>query len=207
MRITPIAVALALLAGSGSAFAETHSDFTKSYQLQTLKTFAFKQQHRFSRDPLANNDIWANDVRQALRSDFSTHGMTEATNGNPDFYVAFYVGLKDRYDINSVSYGLPLSPRLPRRLVGLAARVRRVGRAVHRVHGHRGRDRRTHEPAGMARIRQRHIEREQSGQDAVEGRGQSRVPLLPRRQGDTLAQRMMEHRADGGTGGLPRSLR
>ena len=33
--------------------------------------------------------------------------MTEATNGNPDFYVAFYVGLKDRYDIDSVSYGLP----------------------------------------------------------------------------------------------------
>ena len=111
MRITPIAVALALLAGSGSAFAETHSDFTKSYQLQTLKTFAFKQQHRFSRDPLANNDIWANDVRQALRSDFSTHGMTEATNGNPDFYVAFYVGLKDRYDIDSVSYGLPVFHR------------------------------------------------------------------------------------------------
>jgi hypothetical protein len=107
MRITPIAVALALLAGSGSALADTHSDFSKSYQLQTLKTFAFKQQHRFSRDPLANNDIWANDVRQALRSDFSAHGMTEATNGNPDFFVAFYVGLKDRYDIDSVSYGLP----------------------------------------------------------------------------------------------------
>jgi hypothetical protein len=111
MRITPFAVALALLAGSGSALAETHSDYTKSYQLQSLKTFAFKQQHRFSRDPLANNDIWANDVREALRNDLSTHGLTEATNGNPDFYVAFYVGLQDRYDIDSVGYGLPFAGR------------------------------------------------------------------------------------------------
>jgi hypothetical protein len=102
---------MAILAGAGSAFAATHSDFTKSYPLQTLKTFAFKQQHRISRDPLANNDIWANDVRQAIRSDLRDHGIVEATNGNPDFYVAFYVGLKDRYDVNYMGYGLPVFHR------------------------------------------------------------------------------------------------
>ena len=111
MRITPLALALALLVGSGSALAATHSDFTKSYQLQNLKTFEFKQQHRFSRDPLADNDIWANDVREAIRNDMSAHGLTEATSGSPDFYVAFYVGLKDRYDINSLGYGLPVFRR------------------------------------------------------------------------------------------------
>jgi hypothetical protein len=105
------ALAMAILAGAGSAFAATHSDFTKSYPLQTLKTFAFKQQHRISRDPLANNDIWANDVRQAIRSDLRDHGIVEATNGNPDFYVAFYVGLKDRYDVNYMGYGLPVVHR------------------------------------------------------------------------------------------------
>jgi hypothetical protein len=35
----------------------------------------------------------------------------EATNQAPDFYVAFYVGLKDRYDINSIGYGLPVFHR------------------------------------------------------------------------------------------------
>ena len=39
------------------------------------------------------------------------HGIVEATNGNPDFYVAFYVGLDDRYDLNHVGYGLPVFHR------------------------------------------------------------------------------------------------
>jgi Domain of unknown function (DUF4136) len=109
--ITGLALGVAVLAGSGAAFAGAHSDFTKSYPLQSLKTFTFKNQHRISRDPLANNDIWANDVRLAIRSDLMNHGIAEATSGNPDFYVAFYVGLKDRYDVNYMGYGLPVSHR------------------------------------------------------------------------------------------------
>ena len=107
MRLKTLGLALAILAGSSPAFAASHSDYTKSFPLQTLKTFQFKQQHRISRDPLANNEIWASDVRDAIRSDLNSHGLAEATNGNPDFYVAFYVGLQDRYDIDSVGYGLP----------------------------------------------------------------------------------------------------
>ena len=107
MRLKTLGLALAVLAGSSSAFAASHSDYTKSFPLQTLKTFDFKQQHRISRDPLANNEIWASDVRDAILSDLNSHGLVEATKGNPDFYVAFYVGLQDRYDIDSVGYGLP----------------------------------------------------------------------------------------------------
>ena len=109
--ITASALALGLLAWSGSALAAAHSDFTKSYPLRSLKTFAFKPQHRISRDPLANNDIWGNDVREAIRNDLSQHGIFEATAGSPDFYVAFYVGLQERYDVNYVPYGLPVVHR------------------------------------------------------------------------------------------------
>ena len=98
--ITASALALVIFSGGGSAYGATHSDFTKSYPLQTLKTFAFKPQHRISRDPLANNEIWASDVRDAIRNDLSDHGIVEAANAHPDFYVAFYVGLKERYDVN-----------------------------------------------------------------------------------------------------------
>ena len=115
IRTTALAVAIALIAGSGAAFAETHSDFTKSYPLQGLKTFAFKDQRRISRDPLANNDIWANDVRQAIRSDLIARGLEEQTGGKPDVYVAFYVGLRDRYDLDAVDYGLPVFHRGLRR--------------------------------------------------------------------------------------------
>jgi uncharacterized protein DUF4136 len=109
--ISALALAVTVLGGAGTAFAGAHSDFTKSFPLETLKTFEFKQQHRISRDPLANNDIWANDVRQAIRSDLANHGMRELTDGRPDFYVAFYVGLQDRYDVNYLGYGMPVFHR------------------------------------------------------------------------------------------------
>jgi hypothetical protein len=111
MRITPFILGLALIAGASPAFASAHSDFTKSFPLRALKTFEFKDQRRISRDPLADNDIWATDVRDAIRGDLQSHGLVEATDGRPDFYVAFYVGLRDRYDVSSVGYGLPVFHR------------------------------------------------------------------------------------------------
>jgi hypothetical protein len=100
-----------MMAGSGSAFAAAHSDYAKSFPLQTLKTFAFKDQRRISRDPLADNAIWAGDIRDTIRRDLVDHGLTEATTGQPDFYVAFYVGMKDRYDMDYIDYGMPVFRR------------------------------------------------------------------------------------------------
>ena len=110
MKLLPLAVGLAILVSGGSAFASAHSDYTKSFPLQTLKTFQFKDQRRISRDPLANNAIWASDVRDAIRRDLTAHGMLEATSG-PDFYVAFNVGLSDRYDVRYFDYGMPIRHR------------------------------------------------------------------------------------------------
>lgn len=106
-----LAVGVALLVGSGSALASAHSDYTKSFPLQTLKTFEFRDQRRISRDPLANNAIWASDVKDAIRRDLAQHGMVKATSGNPDFFVAFYVGLRDRYDMRYLDYGVPVFHR------------------------------------------------------------------------------------------------
>lgn len=107
MRVIPVVLGLTL-AASTTAFASAHSDYTKSFPLQTLKTFAFKDQRRISRDPLANNSIWANDVRSEVRKDLTARGLVEDKSGHPDFYVAYYVGLKDRYDMNFVDYGVPV---------------------------------------------------------------------------------------------------
>jgi Domain of unknown function (DUF4136) len=102
MRLVPFVLGLAIVAGSVTAFAETHSDYTKS--------FKFKHQRRISSDPLADNAIWANDIRDAIRSDLTAHGLVETT-GPADFYVAFYVGLRDRYDMRFVDYGMPFYRR------------------------------------------------------------------------------------------------
>ena len=96
MKAIVLALGLVFVVAN-TALASTHSDFAKSFPLQTLKTFQFKDQRRISRDPLANNAIWANDVTDAIRRDLGEHGMVEVTSGAPDFYVAFYVGLQDRY--------------------------------------------------------------------------------------------------------------
>jgi len=111
VKLLPLVAGLAILASGASAFASAHSDYTKSFPLQTLKTFQFKDQRRISRDPLANNDIWANDVSDAIRRDLTEHGMVEVTSGVPDFYVAFYVGLQDRYDTRYLDYGMPVFHR------------------------------------------------------------------------------------------------
>ena len=109
MRLASFVLAAAVVAGASTAYAGSHSDYTKSFPLQTLKTFQFKQQHRISRDPLADNAIWASNIQDQIRSDLTARGLAEAASGrSPDFFVAYYVGLKERYDINSMPYGLPL---------------------------------------------------------------------------------------------------
>jgi hypothetical protein len=111
MRARLLMIALAVLAGATVGFAETHSDFNKEYNLTTLKTFDFKQQARISQDPLANNQIWGNDIRKAIAANLTSNGMTQDGAAQPDFLVAYYVGLKDRYDVRSLGYGVPFYGR------------------------------------------------------------------------------------------------
>lgn len=112
MRATGIfLIALAAIAGTTGAFAETHSDFNKEYNISALKTFDFKQQGRISRDPIANNQIWNDDIRTAIAAGLTSHGMVQDGAAEPDFLVAYYVGLKDRYDVRSLGYGVPFYGR------------------------------------------------------------------------------------------------
>jgi hypothetical protein len=104
-------IALAVLVGGTVGCAETHSDFNKEYSLTTLKTFDFKQQTRISSDPLANNEIWGNDIRKAIAANLTSNGMVQDGTAEPDVLVAFYVGLKDRYDVRSLGYGVPFYGR------------------------------------------------------------------------------------------------
>jgi hypothetical protein len=111
MRAGALMIALAVIAGGTAAYAETHSDFSHEYNLTTLKTFDFKQQTRISRDPLANNEIWGGDIRKAIAANLKSKGMVQDDKEQPDFLVAYYVGLKDRYDVRSLGYGVPFYGR------------------------------------------------------------------------------------------------
>lgn len=107
MKLASLVLAGAVLTAVSPAFAGSHSDFTKSFPLQTLQTFQFKDQDRISRDPLANNSIWAANIKDEIRSNLISHGLAEASHGQPaDFYVTYYIGLKERDNINAAPYGL-----------------------------------------------------------------------------------------------------
>jgi hypothetical protein len=100
-------VGAALTLAAASAHADTNSYFAKQYSFKTLKTWDFKQQRRISRDPIANNPIWADDIRNNFAGELQKRGFERMTTGKPDFYVAFYVGLKERYDVRYMDYGFP----------------------------------------------------------------------------------------------------
>jgi len=106
MKIASLVFAGALLVSAAPAIAGAHSDYTKSFPLATLQTFEFRSQQRISRDPLANNSIWAENIQNDIRTGLQSRGLTEVTQQElPDFYVTYYIGLADRYNVNAVGLG------------------------------------------------------------------------------------------------------
>jgi hypothetical protein len=99
MRITPLLVAVGLLAGITTVSATTASYSDKGYDFGSLKTFAFKTQRRISQDPIANNQIWAEQLHTAIQRDLEDHGYQYKPTDHADFMVADYVGLKEGYDV------------------------------------------------------------------------------------------------------------
>ncbi len=106
MRLPKVALFWVFAAAAAPLLAETHSYSEKKYDFATLKTWDFKAQHRISRDPLADNELWAKMLRDEIAADLQKSGY-ERTADHPDFLVAFYVGLKEKYDVQSMGYGYP----------------------------------------------------------------------------------------------------
>jgi hypothetical protein len=103
MLIALIVVAIAVSLG-----AETNSYFDKQYDFASLKTWDFKTQRRISSDPIANNQLWADDLSKEVASDMAANGFERVQSGaRADFLVAFYVGLKEKYDVQLMDYGYP----------------------------------------------------------------------------------------------------
>lgn len=106
-RLVPLVLVTLTVAG-GVVTADTNSYFDKGYDFATLKTWDFKTQRRISTDPIANNSLWADDIRTEIARDLQSNGFERSNNGGrPDFVVAFYVGLQQKYDVQYMDYGYP----------------------------------------------------------------------------------------------------
>ena len=107
--VMALAVGMSAVFAMTAVFAATHSTFHRQYSLAALKTWDFTPQTRISRDPIANNTLWGDDIRNAIVSNLTSHGFTADGTGEPDCLVAFYVGLSARDDVRDVGYGVPFS--------------------------------------------------------------------------------------------------
>ena len=103
MFLTAIIIALLSLV----ALAETKSDYDRSYDFSKLRTWDFKVMTRMPQDPVGTNTLWNQRIRDGLEQHFAGIGYREVNDGEPDFLVTYFMGIKEKYDIRYIDYGFP----------------------------------------------------------------------------------------------------
>ena len=86
---------------AASAFAvEVKSDYDRSFDLQKLRSFKFSNQsQRPAKDALANNDLAAKRVRNALENNLGALGIAQQEHA--DFEVAYYATVDKQAQITT----------------------------------------------------------------------------------------------------------
>lgn len=104
-KLLLISIALALL--SVTALAETKSDYDRSYDFSTLQTWDFKVITRMPEDPVGTNTLWNQRIHDGLVEHLAQVGYRKLRDGEPDFLVTYFMGIKEKYDIRYIDYGFP----------------------------------------------------------------------------------------------------
>jgi hypothetical protein len=102
--LTTFAIALV---SAATTLPETKSDYDRSYDFSQLKTWDFKVATRMPEDPVGTNTIWNNRIRAGLEEHLGLIGYRKLNDGAPDFLVAYFMGIKEKYDIRYIDYGYP----------------------------------------------------------------------------------------------------
>jgi hypothetical protein len=92
---------------SFAAMAETKSDYDRSYDFLKLRTWDFKAFNRMPTDPVATNSLWNQRIRRGLEVHFAQIGYKRIDDGEPDFLLGYFMGIKQKYDIRYIDYGFP----------------------------------------------------------------------------------------------------
>jgi hypothetical protein len=105
LRLVLAVVCIALVGGVASA--TTKSDYDRNFDFSKLKTWDFKAQNRMPRDPIGANSLWDRRLRENILQQLAAHGYGCIDDGEPTFLVAYYMSVKERYDIRYIDYGFP----------------------------------------------------------------------------------------------------
>lgn len=95
---------LGLLLLAGSAFSQTvKTDFDPDADFTKFRTYAWKNGTPLPDSPAMNNTLVGERVRNAINGQLSMQGMREHQQ-NPDFFVTFFVGQRERTEIDTFGY-------------------------------------------------------------------------------------------------------
>lgn len=74
------------------------SDYDRSFNFSSLKTFGFAVQNRSDKDALAGDTLNEGRIRAAMESQLVANGL-RTDNDKPDFVIAFYVTTKNKLNV------------------------------------------------------------------------------------------------------------
>jgi hypothetical protein len=109
MKLFRTFILLSLMLVFGSTFGmSVKTDYDKSFDLNRLKTFTFKEQRRSDGNLLQRNTLVDNRIKDALRRDLEARGFRYQPDGQTDFIVAYYARQTERAEAEPLGYGMPL---------------------------------------------------------------------------------------------------
>lgn len=107
MRYRISVVGMLIFLFSTAAFADTKSDYDRSFDFSKLRTWDFKVMTRMPHDPVAENELWDRRIRDGLATHLPAIGFAKIDDGAPTFMVSYFMGIKEKYDIRYIDYGFP----------------------------------------------------------------------------------------------------
>lgn len=98
---------LLMMFSSIAAMAQSvQTDYDRSFNLASLRTYDFYPQERKPGDPLAASPMNDRRIHNALDLQLKANGFSNSTSGRPDFLIAYFVSTRKGLDIQDNRFGL-----------------------------------------------------------------------------------------------------
>jgi hypothetical protein len=89
---------------SGCSTIRVSSDYARDANFNRLRTYSWAGPQPITGDPRLDNDILHARIRNAVERELALKGYEKMTAGNPDFKIAYHVGLEQKLDVTTFNY-------------------------------------------------------------------------------------------------------
>ena len=94
-----------LLAGSAAWAQKIDMQFDASVDFTKYKTFRIQNGSLNSGNPALNSELVKKQIEADIRSDLTSRGLTEATEGKPDLNVFYHLGAQPKSEVQAYPAG------------------------------------------------------------------------------------------------------